>query len=58
MEREFLLSLLDDAIAKKDRYIVFYFGEHGSTCTVYPLIEDEDGSLTKEGSTNNGNGRF
>lgn len=31
--------IINEAIEKKDRYITLYFGEEGTTMSVYPLDE-------------------
>lgn len=35
--------IINEAMEKKDRYITLYFGEEGTTVTVYPLDEHNNG---------------
>lgn len=33
-------DIIDDAINKKDRFITIYFGDEGTTVSIYPLEYD------------------
>ena len=35
-------KFIDECMAKKDRSVSIYFGEHGTTISVYPITDDED----------------
>lgn len=37
-------KFIDECICKKDRYVSIYFGECGTTITVYPFTDDEEES--------------
>ena len=34
-------KLIDESMNKKDRYVTIYFGENGTSVSVYPLIDEE-----------------
>ena len=40
-------DMIEEGIAKKDRYFTLYFGESGMSVNVYPLTEDEEFEVVK-----------
>jgi len=41
-QRDLLLKIIDDAVAKHDRYVTINFFEAGPMVTVYPLDEEQE----------------